>query len=145
LRLGTPLLLTSSGGGGYLEAGTPKGRAPLAWRDAYEFDRSFLAPAAGPVPRLTPRLEVLVPYAVPGTAEPEVVLTARLIDASTGAAVSAGAALVGRAAHGASETLTLDLPLDGLPPGSYHLYINAEDRVSGTTAGTRTTVTISVD
>ena len=145
LRLGTPLLLTSSGGGGYLEAGTPKGRAPLAWRDAYEFDRSFLAPAAGPVPRLTPRLEVLVPYAVPGTAEPEVVLTARLIDASTGAAVSAGAALVGRAAHGASETLTLDLPLDGLPPGAYHLYINAEDRVSGTKAGTRTTVTISVD
>ncbi|MBP7706253.1 MAG: VWA domain-containing protein [Candidatus Aminicenantes bacterium] len=145
LRLGTPLLLRAAAGGTYLEAGTPKGRAPLAWQPAYDFDRSFLEPAAGPVPRLTPRLEVLVPYAVPGTAEPEVVLTARLIDAATGAAASAGAALVGRASHGATETLTLDLPLDGLAPGAYHLYINAEDRVSGTKAMTRTTVTIAPD
>jgi VWFA-related protein len=145
LRLGTPLLLRAAAGGTYLEAGTPKGRAPLAWQPAYDFDRSFLEPAAGPVPRLTPRLEVLVPYAVPGTAEPEVVLTARLIDAATGAAASAGAALVGRASHGATETLTLDLTLDGLAPGAYHLYINAEDRVSGTKAMTRTTVTIAPD
>ena len=143
LRLGTPLLLKSATGEGFLDAGTPKGRVLLAWEDAYDFDRTFLAPVAGAVPRLTPRLEVLVPYAVPGTAEPEVVLTARLIDAGTGAPVPAGVALVGRASRGATETLTLDLPLAGLAPGTYHLYINAEDRVSKTMAGTRTTVTIS--
>jgi VWFA-related protein len=145
LRLGTPLLLRAVSGGGFLEAGAPKGRLLLAWEDAYDFDRTFLAPVAGAVPRLTPRLEVLVPYAVPGTAAPEVVLTARLIDAATGMPVPAGVALVGRASQGATETLTLDLPLAGLAPGTYHLYISAEDRVSKTMAGTRTTVTISVD
>ncbi len=143
LRLGTPLLLKAATGEGFLEAGTPKGRVLLAWEDAYDFDRTFLAPVAGAVPRLTPRLEVLVPYAVPGTAEPEVVLTARLIDAATGAPVPAGVALVGRASRGATETLTLDLPLAGLAPGTYHLYISAEDRISKTMAGTRTTVTIA--
>jgi VWFA-related protein len=145
LRLGTPLLLRAASGGSFLEAGPPKGRVLLAWEDAYDFDRTFLEPVAGAVPRLTPRLEVLVPYAVPGTAAPEVVLTARLIDAATGMPVPAGVALVGRASHGATETLTLDLPLAGLAPGTYHLYISAEDRVSKTMAGTRTTVTISVD
>ncbi len=145
LRLGTPLLLNSAAGGTFLEAGAPKGRAVLAWREAYDFDRSFLAPVAGTVPRLTQRLEVLVPYAVPGTAEPEVVLTARLIDAASGQVVPVGMALVGRSAHAATETLTIDLPLAGLAPGTYHLYINAEDRISKTMAGTRTTVTIAVD
>jgi len=145
LRLGTPLLLNSAAVGTFLEAGAPKGRAVLAWREAYDFDRTFLSPVAGTVPRLTQRLEVLVPYAVPGTAEPEVVLTARLIDAASGQAVPVGMALVGRSAHAATETLTIDLPLAGLAPGTYHLYINAEDRVSKTMAGTRTTVTIAGD
>ena len=145
LRLGTPLLLDAAAGGTFLEAGAPKGRAVLAWREAYDFDRSFLAPVAGTVPRLTQRLEVLVPYAVPGTAEPEVVLTARLIDAASGQSVPVGMALVGRSAHAATETLIIDLPLAGLAPGTYHLYINAEDRVSKTKAGTRTTVTIAGD
>ena len=145
LRLGTPLLLDTAAGGTFLEAGAPKGRAVLAWREAYDFDRSFLAPVAGTVPRLTQRLEVLVPYAVPGTAEPEVVLTARLIDAASGQAVPVGTALVGRSVHAVTETLTIDLPLAGLAPGAYHLYINAEDRVSRTMAGTRTTVTIAGD
>jgi len=145
LRLGTPLLLNSAAVGTFIEAGAPKGRAVLAWREAYDFDRTFLSPVAGAVPRLTQRLEVLVPYAVPGTAEPEVVLTARLIDAASGQAVPVGMALVGRSAHAATETLTIDLPLAGLAPGTYHLYINAEDRVSKTMAGTRTTVTIAGD
>ena len=145
LRLGTPLLLDAAAGGTFLEAGAPKGRAVLAWREAYDFDRTFLSPVAGAVPRLTQRLEVLVPYAVPGTAEPEVVLTARLIDAASGQSVPVGMALVGRSAHAATETLIIDLPLAGLAPGTYHLYINAEDRVSKTKAGTRTTVTIAGD
>ncbi len=145
LRLGTPLLLKATAGETFLEAGAPKGQAILAWREAYDFDRTFLTPVAGTVPKLTQRLEVLVPYAVPGTAEPEVVLTARLIDAASGQAVPVGTALVGRSAHAATETLTIDLPLAGLAPGAYHLYINAEDRVSKTMAGTRTKVTIAGD
>jgi VWFA-related protein len=145
LRLGTPLLLEAGSSGAYLEAGTPKGKAPLSWGEAYDFDRTYLAPVAGTVARLTPQLVVLVPYAVPGTAEPDVFLSVRFVNARSGAAATASATLVGRAAHGAVETLTLALPLDGLAPGTYHLYINAQDRVSGTMAGTRTTVTISKD
>jgi hypothetical protein len=69
-------------------------------------------------------------------------ISVRFVDAANGEAVTVSPIAGGRAVHPAADSVTLTLPLDGLAPGTYHLYINAQDRVSGTMAGTRTTVTI---
>ncbi len=88
---------------------------------------------------------MVVPYSVPGAAETDLALSARFIDAANGRAFPAIPILVEKSAHPVASSMLLELPLAGLAPGTYHLYINAEDRVSKTMAGTRTTVTIAGD
>ena len=145
LRLGTPLLLQEETGGAYLDAGIPKARTFVPWGEIYAFDRTVLAPVAGRVSRLTPRLTAVVPYVVPGTAEPEIVLSASLINATGGEALPVAFTLVGRSWHSAAETISLEFPLSGLAPGAYILYINAEDRVSKTRAHAQTALVIFED
>jgi len=145
LRLGTPLLLREETGGAYLDAGEPRGRAALAWREVYDFDRKVLAPVAGAVSKLTPRLVAIVPYSVAGTDEPDVVLTGRLINARSGQAVPVAMILVGRTWHSAAETVSLEIPLGGVTPGKYILYINAQDRASKSMASAQTALVISED
>lgn len=145
LRLGTPLLLREETGAAYLDAGTPRSRAAISWGEIYAFDRTLLAPVAGRVSSLTPRLTVIVPYAVPGIGEPDVVLSASLISAAGGRALPVAFTLVGRSWHSAAETVALEFPLSSLAPGAYILYINAEDRVSKTLAHAQTSLVISGD
>lgn len=145
LRLGTPLLLRDESGAAYLDAGTAKNKVAIPWGDAYEFDKTALAPAVGPVSKLTSRLIAVVPYAVAGTDEPDVVLSGRLINAASGQAVPVALTLVGRAWHSAAETVSLEIPLGGLAPGKYLLYINAQDRASKTMASTQISLVISED
>ena len=145
LRLGTPLLLRDESGAAYLDAGTAKNKVAIPWGDAYEFDKTALAPAVGPVSKLTSRLIAVVPYAVAGTDEPDVVLSGRLINAVSGRAVPVALTLVGRAWHSAAETVSLEIPLGGLAPGKYLLYINAQDRASKTMASTQISLVISED
>jgi VWFA-related protein len=145
LRLGTPLLLQEETGGAYLDSGVPKGRASFPWGEVYTFDRTVLTPAAGRVSSLTPRLTAVVPYVVPGTAEPEIVLSASLISAKGGEVLPVAFTLVGRSWHSVAETVSLQFPLTGLAPGAYILYINAEDRVSKTRAHAQTALVISGD
>jgi VWFA-related protein len=145
LRLGTPLLLQEEIGGAYLDSGVPKGRASFPWGEVYAFDRTVLAPVAGRVSSLTPRLTAVVPYVVPGTAEPEIVLSASLINAKGGKVLPVAFTLVGRSWQSVAETVSLEFPLTGLAPGAYILYINAEDRVSKTRAHAQTALVISGD
>jgi VWFA-related protein len=145
LRLGKPLLLKDETGCTYLDGGSAKARTTIPWGEIYAFDRTLLAPVAGPVSRLTPRLTVVVPYAVPGTVEPDVVLSASLISAAGGEALPVAFTLVGRSLHSAAETISLEFRLSGLAPGAYILYIYAEDRVSKTRAHAQSTLVISED
>jgi VWFA-related protein len=145
LRLWTPLILAEEAGTAGIEARSAKDRKTLPWTEIYAYDRSAFAPAAGNIPRSATRVLAVVPYAVPEAGETDLILTARLIDAAGGRAYPVSPAVIARTAHPAASTLTLEIPLDGLPPGAYHLYINAEDRISGTKAGTRTTVTIAAE
>ena len=145
LRLWTPLILAEEAGTAGIEARSAKDRKTLPWTEIYAYDRSAFAPAAGNIPRTATRILAVVPYAVPGAGETDLVLSARLIDAARGRAFPVSPAVIARTAHPTASALTLEIPLDGLPPGAYHLYINAEDRVSGTKAGTRTTVTIAAE
>ena len=145
LRLWTPLLLAEDTGAARVEAAAGKKTSPLPWDEIYAYDRTGFSPAAGEFSRLAPRLLVVVPYSVPGAAETDLVLSARFIDAANGRAFPAIPILVGKSTHPVASSMLLELPLAGLAPGAYHLYINAEDRVSRTMAGTRTTVTIAGD
>ncbi len=145
LRLGTPLLLRDDSGAAYLDAGSAKGKGAIPWADAYEFDKTALAPAVGPVSKLTSRLVAVVPYAVAGTDEPDVVLLGRLINAVSGQVVPVAITLVGRAWHSGAETVSLEIPLGGLAPGKYLLYIYAQDRASKTMASAQASIIISED
>jgi VWFA-related protein len=145
LRLWTPLLLAEDTGTVRVEAAAGKGRTTVPWDEIYAYDRTRYSPAAGSVSKLAARLLAVVPYSVPGGAEPDLVLSARLIDAAGGKAIPINLVVAGRTAHPVASAVTLEIPLAGLAPGAYHLYINAEDRVSKTMAGTRTTVTIAGD
>ncbi|MCJ7487894.1 MAG: VWA domain-containing protein [Candidatus Aminicenantes bacterium] len=145
LRLGTPLLLKDETGCAYLDAGAAKGRATVTWGDAYDFDKTALSPAVGPVSKLTLRLVAVIPFAVPGTGEPDVVFSARLIDAATGAVLPVAFALVERNWHPAAQAVGLEFPVVGLAPGRYFLYLTAEDRVSKTLANVQTALIISDD
>jgi hypothetical protein len=145
LRLWTPLLLAEETGTARVEAAAGKGRTTVAWDEIYAYDRTRYSPAAGSVSKPAARLLAVVPYSVPGGAEPDLVLSARLIDAASGKAIPINLIVAGRTAHPVASAVTLEIPIAGFAPGTYHLYINAEDRVSKTMAGTRTTVTIAGD
>ncbi len=150
LILGTPLLLRDETGCAYLDAGAAKGKVAIPWGEVYAFDKAALAPAVGPISKLTSRLVAIVPYSVAGateygTNEPDVVLSGRLIDARSGQAVPVAVTLVGRTWHSAAETVSLEIPLGGLAPGKYLLYINAEDRASRTMASAQTSLVIFED
>jgi VWFA-related protein len=145
LRLWTPLLLGDETGSARLDAGAAKGRPVAPWQDVYAYDRTRFSPVAGGVTTLAKRVLAVVPYAAPGTGEPDVAFSVQLIDAATGEAVPVAAAQAGTSWHPAAAAVTLEIPLAGLAPGTYHLYINAEDRASGTLAHARTTLVISRD
>ncbi len=145
LRLWTPLILAAEPGTAGVEARSAKDRRTLPWAEVYAYDRSAFAPAAGSVPRSATRVLAIVPFSVPGAVETDLALSARFINAADGRAYPVSPAVIARTAHPVASALTLEIPLDGLAPGAYHLDINAEDRVSGTKAMTRTTVTIAAD
>ena len=126
----------------FLDTGPAKAPQAVPWAEIYPFDRAVLSPVSGQVSRLTPRLLAVIPFSVPEVGEPDVVLSARLIDAATGQAVPLAAALAGTSRHGKVETAVLEIPLPKLKPGKYFIYINAEDRVSKTNAHSQTVLVI---
>jgi VWFA-related protein len=145
LSLWTPLLLAEETGCAHVDAAQGKTLTAVPWDEAYAYDKTKFAPVAGRVPNPTTRLLAVVPYSVPGVAEPDVALAARLVDAASGKAVDAAPVLIAGNPHPIAASVTLEIPLAGLAPGTYHLYINAEDRASGTLAHARTTLVISRD
>ena len=138
LRLGTPLLLQDGTGCAFLDTGPAKAPAAVPWSEIYLFDRTALSPVSGLVSGLTPRLLAVIPFWVPEAGEPDVVLSARLIDAASGEAVPVAAVLAGSSRYGAVETIILEIPLPKLKPGKYFIYINAQDRASRTNAHSQT-------
>lgn len=145
LRLGTPLLLTDEPGCAYFDAGAARARTAAPWAEVYPYDRTLFSPAAGGVSRRAPRVLAVIPYSVPGTAEPDVVLSARLINAATGEVVPVAFTLAERNWRRDGEAVGLEFSLVDLAPGKYLLYVNAEDRVSKTLAHVQTALTIARD
>ena len=145
LRLWTPLLVAEAAGGAALDAGAAPGRPVPPWREIYAYDRTRLAPVAGSVAARAGRVLAVVPYAAPGEADPDLVFSVGLIEARTGREVPVVAAPAGSSWHPVAPSVTLEVPVAGLAPGTYYLYINAEDRVSKALASARTTLVVSKD
>ena len=145
LRLWAPLILGDGAGAASLDAGAAKGRPVPPWREIYAYDRTKLSPVAGGVTTRAKRVFAVVPYAVPGATDPDVVFSVGLIDAATGTTVPVAASAAGTGWHPITPSVTLEIPLAGLAPGTYYLYINAEDRASKTLASARTTLVVSGD
>jgi VWFA-related protein len=145
LRMGTPLLLVAGTGSIALDGDTAKAKGIPWWREEYPYDRISYSPIAGEISRFIKKLVAVVPCAVPGTAEPDLVLSGHLIDASNGRRLPVEFSLLSRAFARSSMSLTLEFPVEGLAPGRYILYVNAEDRTSKSMGHAQTGLTISGD
>jgi VWFA-related protein len=127
LVLHSPLLLAPGGPTAYLEIASPGEAGPPAWREIYAFDRGRYRPVVGPVAGDTPVALAVVPYSVAGLVEPAVELSAYLIDAASGERQPVSFYLQSRTRLGTSEAQILEFSPAGVRPGTYRLYIHAED------------------
>ncbi len=145
LRMGTPLLLVSGTGCALLDGDRGKSKGIPWWREEYPYDRISYSPVAGEISRFTKRVVAVVPCAVPGTAEPDLLLSGHLIDASSGRRLPVEFSLLSRAFARSAMTVSVEFPVEELAPGRYILYINGEDRASKSMAHAQTGLVISKD
>lgn len=143
LRLDTPLLLVEEAGAAFLEADAKGLPRRTDWRDIYNFDRLRYAPAAGAVPGFSRKLLVLLPYSVAADGSADMGFSVSLMSSATGLKIPVACTLIGRTRNGSGETAELELPVDALEPGSYLLYIFAEDRAAQARAHAQTSFTIA--
>ena len=137
LTLYSPLILVPEGRDLYLETvGIAKDASP-GWKDIYAFDRTRYGPLVGGVAPETAGLLAVVPYSVAGLADPQVVLSAYLINARSGERQPGVFYLQSRSRVGGSEVQVLEFSLGQVPSGAYHLYVLAEDGTSRARAHTR--------
>ena len=142
LQLGTPLMLEARTGCTLLNAGGRKAKEAFPWTDIYPYDSSLFAPILSGAPAAAETIQVVVPCAVPGGGPSELALTASLVNAASGAQIPFLATIAGQSRKGPLEILTLDLPVSGIPAGTYYLHIYAADRASGSLGHTFTTLVI---
>jgi len=143
LQLGTPLVLAIGSGGLLVEPLAPKSAGHAPFGEGYPYDASRFAPVLGDVPAGAGRVAVVVPCSAPGGGEADLVLTASLVDAATGAQRPADATLAGRVLTGTLEVLMLDVPVAATPPGTYFLHVYAKDRRTGALGHAVATLTLS--
>jgi VWFA-related protein len=134
----SPLLLIPAGRTTYLETVSAKRILTPAWKDIYAFDRGRYRPLVGSVPRDTPAVLAVVPCSVSGLAEPAITLSAYLINSASGERLPVPFYLQSRYRQGTSEVQLLEFSLGQVPPGTYRLYIHAEDTASQVRAHTQT-------
>ena len=143
LRLGTPLLLVEGTGCAFLDAGSAK-ETPSA-REDYPYDRLAFSPVAGEIPRSAKKVLAVVPYTVPGIADPDVTLSAHLIDAAGGRRLPVAFSMLTRVFARTAVAVSLEFPVESLAPGRYILYVNAEERTSKFMAHSQTSLVIKGD
>jgi VWFA-related protein len=143
LRLSTPLILTEGASGSYLAAGPLKKKDPLALAEVYTYDRSRFSPVIVELPQGAVSLRVIVPYSMPGEIEPDLAISAYMIDAKSGGRTPVSFSRIERLRSGPQGLLAFEIPVAGLTPGTYYLHFHAEDRVSRSISHTFTTLTVS--
>jgi VWFA-related protein len=131
LTLHTPLLLVQGSNSVYLEGADAKKKEGFSWDDAYPFDRAQYMPIIGEVPKGTPKLIAVVPCSITGIVQPDITLTALLINSTSGEKIAMTLSILTKASKEDIEIRFVELPLNNIPLGKYLLYFHGED------AGTR--------
>jgi VWFA-related protein len=134
LHLHSVLFLSPGSGPAYLEGVGQAGRrasdASSSWASLYTFDRSLFTPAVGPIAAGTPRIFCAVPCSVGGIAEPLIGLRAFLVDMRTGARTAVPITLHDKVVWGDLFVQSVELALPGSGPGTYTLYLRAEEKTT---------------
>ena len=137
LRLHSVLLLRPGNEPVYLEGAGLAGRRSSdasSWASLYAFDRGLFAPAVGPIAAGTSRIFCAVPCSVGGIAEPLIGLRAFLVDMRTGKRTDLDVTLHDRVLWGDLFVQSVELALPGSGPGSYTLYLRAEEKTTRSAA-----------
>jgi VWFA-related protein len=140
--LHAPLLLAPASASIYLEAVDRQKRESPSWRDVYPFDRTHYSPLIGDISKASGHVLVVVPYTISGLEQPDVILSANLIDSITGERLSVPFYAQSRIRNGAVEIQHLEFSLDEVPPGKYLLYIHAGDLDSRARAHAQTMLVV---
>lgn len=143
LALFSPLLLVRGGGLDRLEGVVKGGAAVPAWHDVYGFDASAYTPIIGGEPAVSGKVLAVVPFAENGTSPAEVAFRINLVDSSTGQDLPVSFELRERAARAGLQIQSLEIFLDGIPPGNYLLYIRGVDKATGSLASVYTALAVS--
>jgi hypothetical protein len=138
LRLYSILMLQPGGGAAYLEGVGQAGRrasdVSSSWGSLYAFDRSLFSPAVGPIAADTARIFCAVPCSIGGIGEPLIGLRAFLVDMKTGARTPIPLTLHDRVLWGDLFVQSIELALPSPGPGSYTLYLHAEEKTTKSAA-----------
>jgi hypothetical protein len=126
LSLHSPLLLVPGSNFLYLEPGGKKADS-AAWKEAYPYDRALYSPVPGEVPAGTPKVFAVVPCSAAGIVQPEITLSADLIDSGSARRFRLPGYVLDKTPKNGAEIFFLELSLAGVPPGKYTLYLRADE------------------
>jgi hypothetical protein len=147
IRLHSLLLLSPAVEATYLEGWVnPAKGSPVnnlsSWTSLYSFKRSQFTPVLGPVPRDTGSVYGALPCTVLGIEQPLVALRASLVNVATAEKFSAPITLHDRINLDGTFIQALEIALSGVPPGSYVLYVYAEETTTKALSFTTATLTL---
>lgn len=131
LQLGTPLILEAGIGGSFLYASAKKAREAFPWAEIYPFDSSLFTPTLAELSATARSIQVVIPCAASGGRQLNLVLSANLVNSTSGERSAITITRLDKVQKGPLEILTLELDVADVAPGSYYLHINAQDRASG--------------
>lgn len=131
LQMGTPLVLEERVGGSLLYASGKKAREPFPWVDIYPYDSTALSPVLSELSHHATAIVVIIPCAVSAGGQPDMRISASLVDSASGERSSISILSMTRVHKGSFEILTLELPATDIAPGTYYLHLYAQDRSSG--------------
>lgn len=140
LELGTPLVLEARTGGSFLCATTKKAKERFPWADIYPYDSSLYSPVFTKLPATATSIYVVIPCAVAGGGQPELSLSANLVNSATGERTPIAISRMDRVRKGPLDILTVEIPTAEIAPGTYYLHFYAQDRASGSLGHTFTTL-----
>jgi len=126
LSLHSPLLLVPGSNFLYLEPGGKKADS-AAWKEAYPYDRALYSPIPGEIPAGTPKVFVVVPCSAAGIVQPDITLSADLIDSGSARRFRLPGYVLDKTPKNGMEIFFLELSLAGIPPGKYTLYLRADE------------------
>jgi VWFA-related protein len=143
LGLNSPLLLTAESNFAYLESVAAKKVGRADWKDAYPYERARYSPLLGALPEGTRRIYAILPCSAAGLVQPEIAVSAWLIDARTGNKVPVQTTVANKTVSGSLDILFLEVDLAGAPAGKYRIFFNVRDAASNSMAYTQTGLVIN--